>query len=365
MTIREILKAWERGKVQMKRKNTCLLLILILVFTLSTAGFTYAETPEELQGELDNVNQQKDEVSARLTEVKKQIYELQPQVDSLNSEVIEAGRKIAETEKAIKDKKEEMANREDDFNARLRVMYKNGSIGFIDVLLNSGSISEFVSNLEMLQKIYKNDMDVLETLKMEQKELEKIEQEFKTQKSELDSKKAELDSCMAEINALKAELEAQEDKLLEEAEALYSKIQSMTDPDSAYIGGRFVWPAPASYYLTSEFGWRIHPIYNTWKYHSGIDIGAAYGTNVVAAASGTVILSQEYGGYGECIMIDHGGGVTTLYGHMSRRLVSVGQTVSAGQLIGKVGDSGVSDGAHLHFEVSENGTLVDPMGYLS
>lgn len=349
----------------MKKKSICLILIFILAFTFSMAGATYADTEDDLKGELAEVNDQKDEVSARLTEVKKQIDELQPQVDSLNSEVSEAGRKIAETEEAISRKKEEMANREDGLNERLRVMYKNGSIGFIDVLLGSGSISEFISNLEMIQKIYRNDMEVLETLEKEQQELEKIQKELKEEKVVLDSKKAELDSRMTEINALKAELEAQEDRLLEEAEALYSKISSMTNPDSEYVGGVFVWPAPASHYLTSEFGWRLHPVYNTWKYHSGIDIGASYGTNVLAAASGTVILSEYYGGYGECIMIDHGGGITTLYGHMSQRLVSVGQTVSAGQVIGKVGSTGVSTGAHLHFEVSENGTLVDPMGYLS
>ena len=111
----------------------------------------------------------------------------------------------------------------------------------------------------------------------------------------------------------------------------------------------------------------MHPVYGTWKYHSGIDIAASSGTNVLAAASGTVILSQKYGGYGQCIMIDHGGGVTTLYGHMiyGSQKVSVGDKVEAGQVIALVGSTGVSSGPHLHFEVREGGTLVDPLNYIS
>lgn len=353
----------------MKKKSTCIFLIFILAFTFIMTGVTYADTESDLKNDLNNVQSKKEEVSSNLAEVKAKIDEMQPKVDSLNAEVNSANKKIAETEQAIAAKQEEMKNREDGLNDRLRVMYKNGSVGFIDVLLGSNSISEFISNLEMIQKIYKNDMEVLETLEKEQKELEEIQATLKQQKADLDSKKAELDQNMSELNALKSELEAQEDQLLEEAEALTEKIANLTDPGSDYVGGVFTWPAPASHYLTSYFGWRMHPVYNTWKYHSGIDIAASSGTNVVAAASGTVILSVDYGNasYGECIVIDHGGGVTTLYGHMIRgsRRVSVGDTVSAGQVIGLVGSTGVSTGPHLHFEVRENGVCVDPLGYLS
>lgn len=349
----------------MKKRGLSIFLIFILAVSFVFSGLTYAETKGELEEDLDSVNQEKNQVSNRLSEVKDQIDELQPKVDQLNEEVSAAAQKIKNTEQEIQDKQAQMKNREDNLNERLRVMYKNGSVGFLDVLLGSSSISEFVSNLDLIQRIYKNDMDVLRTLQKEEKELQEMKSELETEKADLDSKKSELDSQMSELDGLKAELEAKEDELEAEAAALTDKIQSMTDPDKEYVGGTWVWPAPASRYITSPFGWRIHPVYGVWKYHSGIDIGAGYGTNILAANSGTVILSQSYGGYGECVIIDHGGGLTTLYGHMSSRNVSVGQTVTSGDVIGLVGSTGISSGPHLHFEVRENGQVVDPFNYVS
>lgn len=348
----------------MKKKSICLFLIFILITGFAFSGFAYAGAQDELQNELDGINQEKDKVSQRLAEVTKQIKEMQPKVDSLNQEVAEAAAQISDTEKEIAEKQEEMKNREDGLNERLRVMYKNGSVGFIDVLLGSSSISEFISNLDMIQRIYRNDMDVLKTLEDEEKELQKIKDRLETEKAELDVKKAELDKDMQELEKLKSELDAKEAQLVAEAESLSNKIQDMVDQDKDYVGGTWAWPAPASRYITSYFGYRQHPVTGKWALHTGIDIGAGYGTNIIAANSGTVILSQEYGGYGECIIIDHGGGITSLYGHMFVRKVSVGQNVSTGDVIGLVGSTGVSSGPHLHFEVRENNQLVDPLKYV-
>ncbi len=356
------------GGDKMKKKGICLGLAAILIFTFSVSGMAFASSQSELEEDLASVESERDEVSQRLSEVMDQIETLQPQVDALDAEVAEANSKIVATENEIAQKEEEMSSREDGLNERLRVMYKNGSVGFIDVLLGSNSISEFISNLDLIQRIYKNDMDVLETLQKEHEELEDLRAELQQDKADLDQKRAELESQVAELDSLKAELEAKEDELLAQAEDLNQQIQDMIDTGSDYVGGgSWVWPAPASHYLTSYFGWRIHPVYGTWKYHSGIDIAASSGTNVLAAASGTVILSQKYGGYGQCIIIDHGGGITSLYGHMiiGSQKVSVGDTVQAGQVIGLVGSSGVSSGPHLHFEVREGGTLVDPLNYVS
>lgn len=349
----------------MRRKNISVLLIIILVFTFSVAGISYGETQEELQSQLDNIEAEKEEVSNRLAEVKEEIEELQPKVDEIAAEVAEANAKVADIEAKISQKQIEMKEREEGLYQRLRVMYKNGSVGFLDVLLGSSSISELVSNLEMIQMIYKNDMNVLETLEEEQKELEIIQEELVEEQAVLETKKAELDVELAELNTLKAELEEAEDKFLEEAKALADEIKNMTNPEVEYVGGAYVWPVPSSRYLTSEFGWRLHPIFNTWKYHSGTDIAASTGAQTLACASGTVILSEYYGGYGECIIIDHGGGITSLYGHLSQRLVSVGQEVSGGELIGYIGSTGWSTGPHLHLEFTVNGELVDPMGYVS
>ncbi len=352
----------------MKRKFLSLLLILAVIVSFAIPTYA-AETKGELEEELSNIKGEKEEVTNQLAQTKKSIDELNEKVSVLNGEIAEANSKISRTEADIKQKQEDMQKREDGLNERLRVMYKNGSIGYIDVLLGSNSISEFISNLEMIQRIYRNDMEVLKTLQKEAEELEVIKKQLQEEKNILAAKKTELDEDKKELDALKSELEAREDELLKESEALVSKIQSMTNPESEYQGnGKWVWPAPASRYLTSYFGWRMHPVYGTWRYHSGIDIAAGSGTNVLAAAPGKVILSLNYGNYsyGECIIIDHGGGVSSLYGHLlnGSRRVQVGDTVSAGQVIGLVGSTGVSTGPHLHFEVRENGQVVDPLNYV-
>ena len=348
----------------MKRKS--IVILLIFMFVLAGAfSATYGATQGQLKEELENVQSDQKDVSQRLTQVKEDIDSLNIKVEDLNAEINQANQKIEEAQEAIAKKQQEMEEREDGLNERLRVMYKNGSIGYVDVLLGSGSVSEFISNMDMIQKIYENDMEVLETLREESEELERAKEELETQKAQLDEKKAQLDADKEELDSLKAELEAEEDRLLEEAQALSDEILSMTNPDSEYVGGdTWVWPVPSSRYITSYFGWRIHPVYNTWKYHSGMDIGASSGSNILACAAGTVIKSEWYGGYGNCVMIDHGGGLVTLYGHMSSRSVSKGDAVSAGQLIGKVGSTGVSTGPHLHLEFRQNGTLIEPLNYI-
>lgn len=348
----------------MKKRNISIFLILVLVFTLAVSGVSYAETKEEIQEEYNNNQEEQQQVSQDLAKVKEDILTLQPKVDAISAEVAEANEKVINIENQIVQKKQEMADREDGLEQRLRVMYKNGSVGYLDVLLNSGSISELISNLEMIQAIYKNDIEAIDTLKKEQEELAEIEKELKEEKVVLDKKKAELDAQMSEFNALKSELEYAEDQLVLEAQQLAEQLKSMTDPETEYVGGDYIWPVPSSKYVTSQFGWRIHPVYNTWKYHSGTDIAASSGVPVLACASGTVILSQEYGGYGQCVIIDHGSGITSLYGHMSQRNVSVGQQVTGGETIGLVGSTGISTGPHLHLEFAENGTLVDAMDYV-
>ena len=134
--------------------------------------------------------------------------------------------------------------------------------------------------------------------------------------------------------------------------------------DGPYSGGTMGWPVPGHTRISSPYGYRIHPVFKTRKLHTGIDIPAPSGTTVAAASDGTVIYSGTLGGYGKTIMIDHGGGVVTLYGHNSSLTVSEGTTVKRGNTIAKVGSTGISTGPHCHFEVRKNGGYVDPMPYL-
>ncbi|MBQ7702863.1 MAG: M23 family metallopeptidase, partial [Firmicutes bacterium] len=152
-------------------------------------------------------------------------------------------------------------------------------------------------------------------------------------------------------------------ELKAQADALVAEIKKLQDEQRVYEGGVFTWPCPSSHYITYTFGYRYHPVFGDWRFHTGIDISAYTGADIIAAASGKVIMAQWYGGYGNCVMIDHGSGIVTLYGHASALCVSQGQEVSRGQLIARVGSTGWSTGPHLHFEVRINGEYVDPLQY--
>lgn len=357
--------AKSKSRTMAKRRTLCILLSVVLLLSAFGTGLVYAgQTKSEVQGELDDVNDQKDEVTNELAQVEKDIKSLSARVDSLSAAIRATGDEIAATEAKIEKKEKEMTEREDNLNERLRAMYKNGSVGFLDVLLGSNSISEFVSNMEMIQKIYENDVDVMETLQKEHKELESVKADLKKQKESMAVQKAELAEDQKSLDEKKSQLEKKEDELLEQAKALEQTLKNMVDPTSEYVGGVFTWPVPSSHYITSYAGYRMHPVYHVWKYHSGMDIAASYGADIVAMGDGTVIMSQVYGGYGNCIMIDHGGGIVSLYGHCSSLLVSTGQAVKKGQVIAKVGSTGISTGNHLHVEVRENGAIMDPLDYL-
>ena len=347
----------------MKKKSLILTLIAVLTFTMCAAGFALAASESDLRNDLDNVEAAQDELSKKMAQIEKDVKEMQKKVDNLNYMINQTTAEINSTEDKIAKKEKEMAKREDNLNERLKVMYKNGSVGFVDILLGSNSISEFVSNMEIIQKIYKNDMEVLETLKKEHEELQEIKATLKERKTKLASQKTELADEKAQLDVKKKELEAEEDKLKAEADRLTAEIIKLMDKNSPYVGGQFTWPCPASRYISSSFGNRLHPTLHVWKFHTGVDIGCAAGKDIVAAASGKVIMSQVYGGYGNCVMIDHGGGIVTLYGHASKLLVSQGQTVKRGQTIALVGSTGRSTGPHLHFEVRKNGEYIDPMSY--
>lgn len=357
------LKNYCRGIIMMKKKSLILTLIAVLTFTMCAAGLAFAATESDLRNDLDDVEAAQDELSKKMAQIEKDVKEMQKKVDNLNYMISQTASEISNTEAKIEKKEKEMAEREDNLNERLKVMYKNGSVGFVDILLGSSSISEFVSNMEIIQKIYKNDVEVLETLQKEHDELQEIKATLKERKEKLAAQKTELASDKAELDVKKKELEAEEDKLKAEADRLTAEIIKLMDKNSPYVGGEFTWPCPASRYISSSFGNRLHPTLHVWKFHTGIDIGCSAGKDIVAAASGKVIMSKVYGGYGNCVMIDHGGGIVTLYGHASKLLVSEGQTVKRGQTIALVGSTGRSTGPHLHFEVRKNGEYINPMNY--
>ena len=349
----------------MKKKSIIIMLITVLCITMCGSGVGFASSESDLRDDLSSVEKEQEDVSNQMSQIVKDIKAAQAVVDNLTYQINKTTKDIADVEENIKKKEKEMREREDNLNERLKVMYKNGSVGFIDILLGSNSISEFISNMEIIQKIYKNDMEVLETLEKEHEEMEQQKAALKTKKEKLAVQQEEMKVKKADLDKKKKALEKKEDELKAEADRLSSEILSLMDKNSPFVGGEFTWPCPSSSYITSSFGNRLHPLLHVWKFHTGIDIGASSGQNILAAASGKVIMATWYGGYGNCVMIDHGGGIVTLYGHASKLLVSNGATVKKGQAIALIGSTGNSSGPHLHFEVRENGAYVNPMNYFS
>ncbi len=347
----------------------CSLLVSTSVVGARPSGFqalaNTGKTESQVKDQLSNVKDDRAALNKEMSEVSAEIKRIQAKVETLTQLYNKTVKEISYTEQQIKKKQEEMELREENLNQRLKVMYKNGSVGFIDVLLGSNSISEFVSNLEIIKRIYRNDVDVLELLKEEHEALEKAKAELKRKKSDLANQKIELDEEKENLKEKKKELEKEEDELKAEADRLTAELKAIIDANSKYVGGVFAWPVPSSHYISSTFGNRLHPILKTWKFHTGTDIGAPAGATIVAAGNGTVIMAQWYGGYGNCIIIDHGGGITTLYGHCSSIAVGAGTVVKKGQTIGAVGSTGRSTGPHLHFEVRKGGEYVNPMSYYS
>ena len=370
------------------KKIVSYFVIFALMISVITLGVSYAGNEQD---QLNDINQQINQTQKQLKEGKKKESQLSSQIKTLESQIKAAEKEIGslqndigKTEETISITKqnlaaveEEMSLQNDALQKRLRAMYKNGDVGMIEILLGSDSITDFMTNMDMIQKIFENDVDVLETMEaqhqkieLQKKELEALQEHLKSQKLAQTNKQSTLQVSRGEVANLKAQvasdndaLENQIDSLNAEADRLVEEIKSLQG-DQDYAGGKLCWPSASSRRITSEFGYRIHPILKVRKLHTGIDIGAASGTAVLAANKGTVIKAGWNNSYGNVVMIDHGGGIVTLYAHNSKLAVKTGDVVSRGQTISYVGSTGMSTGPHLHFEVRINGKYDNPMNWL-
>lgn len=301
-----------------------------------------------------------------------EISQLESQIKFLNENIEAIKNTLTEAENNLSDQKQL-------FKTRLKVMYENSDNSFFEDLIGSKNINEFLERLDLMARISKKDKDTVENLKLsvldvqykkKQKQIEKVNilKEANEAKSDLNSLKASrasVDDQIRKINRKLFLLEQQEDELNRQAEALNDVIKNLMSRSGKYAGGIMKWPVPSSTKISSPFGYRIHPIYKRRKFHAGIDIDANRGDSIIAANKGTVILAGWQSGYGNTVIIDHGGGIATLYAHCSRILTRVGREVKTGDLIARVGSTGLSTGPHLHFEVRVNGKTTDPMKYFT
>lgn len=375
----------------LKRKSRFAMIVailLMLTFTVETS-LASAATLSQIRNNIKNKQQELNESRAKEKSLGDQVNSLEQQINSKQSDIDELEASISEAQAKLETLEEELAAAEEkvntqneNLNARLRNMYKNGSVGFIDVLMDSGSFSEFLNNLSLVEKVYTSDQDVLEGLQKAYDEIDAKKKEIETlqaelseskatmeeQKSSLEADKASVEKKKSEIAADSAETQRELDKLEADAQALTSSIRNSgsSSSSSKYNGGIMAWPVPSCHTVSSGYGGRIHPTTGKYKFHGGLDIPGSYGSAIVAANSGKVIWAGNRGdSYGNYVIIDHGGGVSTLYGHSSKVLVSTGQRVSRGQRIANVGSTGRSTGPHCHFEVRINGSRVNPNPYVN
>lgn len=370
--------------VNYKKILICTTFIFTLLFTSVGYGLDNQSKLKQVQNAIKEITSKLSQNKEKEKSMSEQIKTLDLNISETEEELGEISKEVTLTQEKIKEAKNELADAEvsigdknDVIDSRLKVMYKNGNVGYLEVLLSSTSIVDLFSNLDMMKKIFDHDMDVLKHLKDERdlidskkRTLESHESELEVMLQTMERKQKELVVSRGELRRLKSKiqqdskaLEKQIDELNEYADKIAAEIRRKQS-GGKYTGGEMTWPAPGYTRITSPFGYRIHPILKTKKRHTGIDIGIPSGKNVVAAADGTVIHSNWLGGYGKVIMIDHGGGIVTLYAHNSSLVVGEGTNVKKGDVVSKAGSTGMSTGPHLHFEVRKDGKYVDPIPWV-
>ena len=369
-----------------------MLIIVMMCFVVASTFMVYprfvknasAVTIQEQKNQLKDVNEKKSKTQEQEKEVTERILSKAKEVESIEASIKEQSVQIQSTHNEIDKKKEELKKKKDDLEIRLRTIYKKGSVGFVEVILNSKNVSELISNMSFMQKIYKSDKAAITSVKKDQAKLQSIEQRLKEEEKTLSAKKQEsieakksLEEERAEIDKKLKQYQAQAEQIGNEIASAQAAIEANerarqnaagqgnsstpAAPDSGYTSGtgQLGWPVRGS--VICGFGYR--PIFG--DFHTGIDIPVPTGTPVHAADSGTVLLTGYMpSGYGNYLVIYHGNDISTLYAHNSSLAVSQGQSVSKGQVVAYSGSTGWSTGPHCHFEVRVNRIPVNPMGYL-
>lgn len=343
---------------------------------------TNKKETEKIKKEIKEKQEDKNAATAKINELDIEISGVQDDIDSVQSVINEKQAEIDAANTKISGLNTDIDKTTEKLKARMKVMYEYGSTSYLEILLESKGFSDLFTRIAAIQAIVRHDNSVIDDYENQINELEAAkqiivsEQEeqiaakdiLTTEQSKLETLRNERSAVVAQLNSDIAALEAAEKQKEKDAASLQSEISKALSKSSntvVYKGnGKFGWPSAASTRITSQYGYRIHPIFGTKKLHRGIDIGAAAGTGVLAAEDGVVLTAGYNNSYGYYITINHGGGYVTLYAHNSKLLVKSGQSVTRGQVIAKCGSTGNSTGPHIHFEVQINGQLANPLNYL-
>ena len=374
---------------------------------------------QEAKELIDSLKGSKEDIQSEVEKLDKQLNEISGKVKELESQLSKKRQEIADTESALNKAKEQEKKQYRNMKKRIQFMYENGQTSYVEMLLSADSFTDFLNAVEYITQISQYDRKMLKeyqnmqvTIADTQKTLEtdyaslqslqaKVQEEKQAVAALESAKKGELNDVADDLTdaqtvakAYEAEIQAQNEVIAQiqaaqkraaeqqaaqqQAQAAeenqgatdaagenQNTAQNTTPSGNGQSTGSMMWPCPSSKRVTSDYGPRTSPTNGASSNHKGIDIGAAYGADIVAADGGTVLVATYSSSGGNYVIIDHGGGLCTVYMHASSLTVSAGQTVSKGQVIAKVGSTGISTGNHLHFGVTLNGVYVSPWGYVS
>ena len=370
--------------------------IIICTFLCTFSFISYAADLNELQNQkneiqtqIDESNSQLNDVNDELTDNLKQIQKLDESIQSseeniekLNEEITKKENEIQQIESELEKVTKKYDTQKALLDERLVEMYENDNVKYLDVILKSKNFSDFISTYYIISELTEYDMDLLEIVDGQRKEIEQknlalssqkesLEQEKSTQKKTqiaLSNTKVLRKNYMLKLSQEEQDLQAKIDEYNNQVNQIEEEIKKLAVTASFgedYRGGTMQWPIYGHYTITSNYGMRTHPITGVYKLHTGVDISATIGSDFTAIADGIVVKAEYNGAYGNMVIIDHGGGVQTLYAHGSQIIAQVGQEVKAGDIVLKVGSTGYSTGPHAHFEVRINGSPVNPLDYVS
>ena len=369
-------------------------IILILVITGSLCICVHAQDLTELQEQSNQLTQALEESNNRLQAVQEQlstnmqelqdldnqIAQSQEELNTINTDINDLMNQIKENEEKLSKTQAEFDKIQGLLDARIIKMYETPKFEFLQVILASKNITEMLSTYYAMKELAEYDKQLLDTVKKQKEDIEttkKILAEKKKQvvtNKQSQQKKAQVlantkkmrQYYISKLSTEEQELQAKIDEYNGQVNAIEAeiKLMALNSISADYIGGAMTWPIPGYTTITSEYGMRVHPITGAYKLHTGTDIGAPMGADFVSAAKGVVVKATYNAAYGNMVIIDHGGGVQTLYAHGSEILVQVGQEVEAGTPVLKVGSTGYSTGPHAHFEIRINGQTVNPLEYL-
>ena len=343
---------------------------------------------KEAQSTIEDLRDSKGDIESKVTELNQQLIDISARITDLENQLTAKSEDIQETKDELAGAKEREAQQYADMKVRIQFMYENGQTSYLEALLSSRNISEFLNSADYIAQIQSYDrqklteyQDTVESIVNLEAQLEQEYTDREALKSTVESNKAtvaammrqkeseladisgDIEDAQSDADYYAAEIQAQEELIAAIKRAEAEKAAAGVE-EHPYTGGAFRWPCPSSTRVTSDYGTRVSPMSGASSNHKGIDIGASAGADIIAAADGTVTAASYSSAAGNYVMIDHGGGLYTVYMHASSLLVSPGQTVSAGDVIAKVGSTGISTGSHLHFGVSLNGSYVSPWSYL-